>query len=160
MKTKPRHWLNIVFWPILKLVWEPFSLKRSHWWHWLPYEEALPGDEYHLTIEGNPKARRADQFWSNFYERNFGWQKVALLHIYDDKGRLAENYRLGYSCGVKKEVCSILLNHGVGALVGPEDTMFFAIDQNGVPLRVQLYCCTSRTNLKNNMIGKSWNTLV
>ncbi len=160
MKTKPRHWLDLVFWPTLKLVWEPFSLKKSHWWHWLPYEGVLPNHEYCLTVGGDPKAKKADDFWPNFYERNFGWQKVALLHVYDDKGRLAEDYHLGYSLGAKKEICSLLLSHGVGALLGPEPTTFFAIDQDGLPLQVQLYCYTSRINLKNSVIGKNWSTLI
>ncbi|MFA5184302.1 MAG: hypothetical protein WC456_02130 [Patescibacteria group bacterium] len=158
MKTKPSHWLDIVFWPLLRFFWEPFSVKQSHWWHWLPYQKPLPDDNDCLTLAADPVAKRADKFWPNFYERNFGWQKIALLSVYDN-GRLAGNYRLGYSCGTKKEICSILLNRGVSVLIGPTDTAFFAISQDGRPLQVQLRGYVNRQKLKNSSL-KNWYPLI
>ncbi|MFA5155627.1 MAG: hypothetical protein WC453_04305 [Patescibacteria group bacterium] len=149
METQPSHWLDTIFWPLLRFFWEPFSVKHSHWWHWLSYQEPLPDNEDCLIIAANPAARRANKFWPNFYERNFGWQQVALLNVYDDTGQPARNYRAGYSCGAKKEICSILLSRGVGVLIGPEDTLFFAVSQDGRPLRVRLHSYSDRKKLKN-----------
>jgi hypothetical protein len=155
MKTEPKHIFDFLLWPILKLIWEPFSLKRAHWWHWLTYAKEIPDHSYTVTVPGDKTAKRADRGWPNFYERNFGWQTTALLFVHDDKGQLAEDYHLGFRCGNKTETCSILLSHGIAALIGPDDTIFFAVGKDGQPLKVSLYLSTKKRNLKSGNL-KTW----
>lgn len=158
-RTEPKQGLLYkVIWFLLKLLWEPFSLKRSHWWHWQLRD--LPENAKKLTVKGDGVSEERNSFWSNFWQSNFGWQKVVILaptksqkikglefHV-DSFCYVQENigpFLFGWNQdGNKKfqdnkfEICTIVQNipPRFGVLVGPRDANFFAFDLEGNPLEL------------------------
>ena len=139
LTTNPEHWLDAVLWPVLRLLWEPFFKKRSHFWHWRTYEKQYA---YWITAKGDPSAKSRQSRLGQFWQTNFGWEKVVILQ---PKGNYARyDYRIGFSSvesGQKvKQLCSIVLYGRCAVLVGPDNVSFFAVkeycDDSFIPLEV------------------------
>ena len=120
--TYPKNWKDKWVWPLIKIVWEPFMLKHSHWWHWLPYKDSVLQS---ITVQGNPKFKSRTTLWDEFFQTNIAWHKAVLLQPKDYMGL----YRLGFRSvsEQKNEICSILLKGKAAALVGSQNLEFFAI---------------------------------
>ncbi|MFA5000103.1 MAG: hypothetical protein WC545_01985 [Patescibacteria group bacterium] len=161
MKTKPFHILDVTLGLILKIIWEPFSQKKSHWWHWQRVgffgKIAITESGLTVTAEADENAKAADKGWDNFWQRNFGWKKIAIIAVFEPNNiiaeensqldlkkffeqetKLAKNFRIGYIDGEKVELCSLLLDKPTGVLIGPRDCKYFALDKDGQPLRCQI----------------------
>ncbi|PIR41126.1 MAG: hypothetical protein COV31_03225 [Candidatus Yanofskybacteria bacterium CG10_big_fil_rev_8_21_14_0_10_46_23] len=138
-KTNPNHWLDWVLWPILRLLLEPFTEKQSHGWHWRDF-----GLEHRLPTRGaikvlkDPKAkpRGGPWSWSNFFQTNFGWQKVVVLRRRFSASPVPfefdSHYRMGYELAqdgrvTHRQLCSCLIptNSSVALLIGDGDVQFF-----------------------------------
>lgn len=127
MKTYPKHIFDYLLWPIIKLVWEPFSLKRSHWWHWKKFLYTQRGRLITSKVIGNKKAKNRDTFWSNLIQTNFGWNETAVIEpiAYTDK------YQLGFfetdKYGKKfPQTCTLVLRGKIAILRGPKDIEVYA----------------------------------
>jgi len=144
MQTNPHHLLDWLLWPILKIMWEPFSVKGSHWWHWRAY--AFPADAAPLALEikGDREAHDDAGAWQNFYQRNFGWQEVAILKAFDINGNMIKNFRIGFISNIKCEICSVIADSNVGVLIGPKNIRFFAVDENNNILKLSCHGTSRR----------------
>lgn len=135
METSPRHWMDVVFWPLLMAFWEPFTRKRSHWWHWKPYHGQLVHAK-RIARDLDAAPRRGSWF-SNFYQTNFGWRTAVILEPRHYCGK----YHIGFQSNERKlveddlimdselhlEYCTVVLSGRSAALVGPDPVLFFAI---------------------------------
>ena len=182
MKTNPWHWLDWIVWPLLKIFWEPFSLKKSHWWHWRKMEpcdllNASLGDLKTATAHADRLAKPAESLWDNFYQRNFGWKKVAILmafengneekkprtsqdierQVFNQENNIAKNYRIGYievlKESVKIELSSIKINGAAAVLIGPNNCSYFALDEDGRALNCRLLDYTSKKAKRKHKIN-------
>lgn len=129
-------WLLIkrTFVLFLWLFWEPISRKRSHWWHWKPYQ---PNVNHRLCqwVAGNPKSKPRTSFWSNLWQTNFGWQWVAVLEPYD-----IQPFQIGFvEEDGRRRLCSKpVKNRRIGMLLGPDPIRFFAVNQKGEQIALRL----------------------
>lgn len=148
LKTYPSHWLDIILWPILKIIWEPFSKKESHFWHWSNYKPRL--DLVIATVYGDHRAGKRNGFISNLIQTNFSWQKIAIL-----KPNTEKEYQIGFMSDEgdvsKSQVCSIILHGECAALVGPYDVKFFAISY---PEAEQIYIPSPKITIKEFLSDK------
>ncbi|WKZ24680.1 MAG: hypothetical protein QY321_03635 [Patescibacteria group bacterium] len=131
---------SLYYWPLwllVKLLWEPFSLKRSHWWTWIK-DPFINDQQMMMKVEapGDLKARPRDTFWGNFWQTNFGWQTCSILCPED----LSQEYQVGFirEYDNKKMYCSLILNGPVAILQGPKEMKFFAfsLDKKAVKIKV------------------------
>lgn len=133
LETRPKHFLDFLLWPLLRIFWEPLSRKNSHWWHWLDYY----GNVF-LPLEINPVPSKEIRysFWQRFYLTNFGWRKVVVVK---PKGYTG-GYRLGFISQTekKKQVCAVILSGQAAALIGGSKVQFFAIDYYGREIPLEL----------------------
>lgn len=126
---------------LLKIFWEPISIKRSHFWHWRQEKFSyLDSDYNYLVVTPDTQARNRHGFWSNLWQTNFGWQKVVVVepsYIYD-------SYEIVFSTASGDyrnfQSCSLRVKGRVGLLIGPEETRFYAVSYNylipqQIPLR-------------------------
>lgn len=159
-KTQPDQVLYSILWFLLKLLWEPFSLKRSHWWHWQKVN--LGRDIKPLIVEGDKTSLDRNTAWRNFWQTNFGWQKVAVLEVANcvwcHEGQFYVPFQIGWGevNGKSKkqlEICSIVhLEPILGLLLGPSDVNFFAFDLEGRPVELRLLkVITKKQTLKENI---------
>lgn len=148
--TRPVHLFDFALWWIIKLLWEPFSLKRSHWWHWVT--RVFPSnDNKPLAANGSGDDLERNTKWRKFWLTNFGWQKVVLIVpcITRDNGVMSEYagyYQVGWNQSDNPkfkanefEMCTIIQHGIIGLLVGPGDVNFFAHDLSGHPLQL-VFC--------------------
>ena len=147
--TQPSHIYDEIFWPIIRLVWEPFSLKRSHWWHWIVYKKeitsfiAIPGIRSNTT--------RHQSFLGNFFKTNLGWKSVVVLSPLSFQGTYQRWFRAKEGDVEKIEICILILQGPVAALIGPYDTDFFAISYPlGLPITLALLEATTKDKLDKN----------
>lgn len=129
LTTSPKHCLDFVLWPVLKIVWEPFSLKHSCFWHWSDYPL-----HYQLsnTVEfsGSPNAKPCKGPFSTLWQTSFGWKLTAVF-----EGPAGMDYHLGFET-VKngktvRKTCSIVLRGKCAASVGDGDVRFFMVSVDG-----------------------------
>jgi hypothetical protein len=136
-KAYPRHWLDFVLWPFLRIVWEPFSKKQSHWWHWRPYAGDIP-EKCFTDFVSNSDAKSGNHGLASLWQRNFGWKTVVMVRV--DGGTENSEYLFGFEINEHREICSMVLrNFGAGMLVGPDPVRFFAIscaDKKPVSLKI------------------------
>jgi hypothetical protein len=148
--TRPVHLFDFILWWIIKLLWEPFSLKRSHGWHWiirpLPFPVIRP-----LIVNGSGDDLERDTRWRKFYLTNFGWRRVVLIvpQVIKENGVMSEYtgyYQIGWNQldnpkfkDNEFEMCTIIQHGIIGLLVGPGITNFFAHDLSGHPLEL-MFC--------------------
>lgn len=110
--------------PVIAFLWEPASLKRSHWWHWNRSTYSDPG--HMLLIDGYKKAKKRNSFWRNLIQTNFAWKMTAVISPVDYQGE----YQLGYievdrNGRKNKNTCALILEGETAVLRGPEDVLFY-----------------------------------
>jgi hypothetical protein len=132
MKTKPRHIFDIIIWPIIRIFWEPFSLKRSHWWHWRKYDKEITDT---VTVNGDQKAQPRNNHWQDLIQTNFLWKKSIVL-----KPNKNTPYHLGFISKHenKCQICSIVLQGPVGLLLSPHKVEFFAVSTGENPIHLEV----------------------
>lgn len=145
-RTQPFHLFDVIFWWLIKLVWEPFSLKRSHWWHW--QMRILPESASPLEVTGDELDIPRNTKWRVFFLTNFGWHKVALIAPVEPR---MSPYQVGWNqaCNPKFkenefEICTIALCSGICLLVGPGKTNFFGFDMDGNPIELKVAWYTTK----------------
>lgn len=132
LKTSPVHWLDVALWPLLKILWEPLSLKRSHWWHWRSISSSRINGYPFIKSKGGSKEKPRTGLWSNFWQTNIAWKKAIVL-----SPMIPGEYQIGYTSAKKTEICSIILDGPTALLKGSEDSKFFAISYpEGRPLHL------------------------
>ena len=151
LQTSPTSWLDWVLWPLLRAVWEPFSRKRSHWWHWLPYTGQMQGS---LVVRGHPDTVDRSSTWQDFYQTNFGWQHVVVVKPADYQGRWHIGFSARQENGRVTQYCSILINgqEKVASLIGPTDTTLFAFTARGMPINLQVLQETTKDKLPTEIV--------
>lgn len=153
METYPKHFLDLVFWPFLKIIWEPLSKKGSHWWQWRPLPITSELVSSSTLIPRYFGSRSRTSLWSNFWQTNFGWQGVALVCPEGYKGK----YQIGYieprGSRFKAEICSVVVMGKIAVLRGPEDVLFFAFSYPaGERLELKLIRCTVKRKIDTDII--------
>ena len=147
-----RNWKDYIVWPILKIFWEPWSGKKSHWWHWTPYK-GLPIISFMVSKDSDAGERALWTFApSNLWRTNFAWKKVAVMEP-------ADNYQGCYQVGFiadeathKQELCALILQGKSAGLVGAYDDKFFAITYpGGEPLPLKLERVIEKKFLTNDI---------
>ena len=134
---RPVTFLDILLAPLLRLIWEPLSMKRSHWFNW---EKAAASHTlrelkgYCLIVPGNGWAHGWRTPFGRFWQLNFGWKRVAIVRLKSHYDR--ESYQIGFipPSGIP-EVCSLVVTGSVALLIGPEATNFFARDPHSLGMR-------------------------
>jgi hypothetical protein len=134
-QTSPTHWLDWTLWPLLRVVWEPFSHKRTHWWHWRTYTGQI---EDPIVVQGHPNAIDRSSWWNNFYQTNFGWKNVIVVEPEGYRGLWHLGFSTRQDTGGVTQYCTVLFNgqEQVGPLVGPYDTIFFAFTSEEKPIKL------------------------
>jgi hypothetical protein len=144
-------WKDSLLWPVIKIIWESFSLKRVHWWHWHEYKGDLGG---FVSVEGDKSARsRHKSFKDNLLLTNFLWTKCAVVRPKDYDGLYRRGFRATEGGVVKTELCDVLLSGThAGLIVGPSDTDFFAVSYpDNIPLDMELLYVTSKYDLAKDI---------
>lgn len=118
------HIFDYILGPILRIIWEPFSIKRSHFWHWQRYDNEINSA---TTVLPDVTASPRYNLWLKLWQTNFGWEKVVILQPESYDG----NYQIGFTSVEgeegKTELCSLILKGKIAVLVGPYELSFFAI---------------------------------
>lgn len=117
--TEPQHFLDRFLWPLLRLIWEPFSKKRSHWWHWRDSDSIAI--QTCLEFRGNSLANSRSGFWNNLWQTNFGWKSALII-----KPELSTKYKIGFFNHKGAKICSIIMDGEIALLEGPDPVNFFA----------------------------------
>ncbi len=152
LRTHPRHWLDFTLWPLLRLFWEPFSKKRSHFWHWQPFDRSAP-ENFRERVDRDGCARERAGLLANLFQTNFGWRSVAILCPAVRNGNA---YQLGFISregnAHKRELCAIVLDGPCAALVGPHEVEFFAVAYpGGEPIPLELVRRTVKARLPEDI---------
>lgn len=132
-RSWPETWQDILILPFLIALWEPFSRKNTHWWHWKHFTQEVPS-HYLTPPQKDPTAKdRSKNRWSALWQTNFGWREVVVL-----SPKIASEFKIGFWCpedkrpGKDRMLCSVVVKNGVAAcLVGPKPIQFFAITNDG-----------------------------
>lgn len=135
-KTNPHHQLDGIFWTVLKIFWEPLSLKRSHWWHWINLPPEKLGNNFPFVVSnGCQTAKSREGFWPNFWQTNFGWKTAVII-----TPRTNGEYLIGFMDeNGRTQICSIIMNGHIALLEGPTKTKFFAISVNdNKPIKLKI----------------------
>jgi hypothetical protein len=145
-QTSPTSWLDWTLWPLLRVVWEPFSKKRSHWWHWLTYARQIQDP---VVVQGHPNAMDRSSPWQDFFQTNFGWKDVVVVKPVNYKGLWHIGFSNQQKNGKVTQYCSILFNEQekVAPLVGPTDTTFFAFTPEWIPIKLEVLQETTKDEL-------------
>jgi hypothetical protein len=123
--------------PLIYLLWEPFSGKRSHFWNWSKYGGNL--DKW-VTVKGEKKNHPINNLWNTLVELNFKWKKLVILKPVNYNGEYQIIYR-----NAKTEICSLVLKGKTGCLVGSSDTDFTAISYpDGKELKLEILGYTDK----------------
>jgi len=140
--TEPQHFLDRFLWPLLRLIWEPFSKKRSHWWHWKNTNLIYAEKNSTLTIKGNPSAGSRSGFWRNLWQTNFGWKSALII-----KPKLSTKYKVGFFDHKEAKICSIIMDGEIALLEGSDPVNFFAFSYpENEPIQLEI--------VKNNILKK------
>jgi hypothetical protein len=147
-RKSPYHWLDFTPLPILlKIFWEPFSKKKSHWWHWRKFDQSKVRHE--LNVEGYSDAQPRDTVIQNLVQTNFKWQHVLILE--PDTDGLNKYYQIGFlepKSGICQK-CSLVLKGLTAVLVGPNDVLFFAVSlKSGKCIQLKIVGITIKNKLK------------
>jgi hypothetical protein len=142
-------------WPFLKILWEPFSKKRSHWWHWKSVNIEIP-EGYGVFVRMNPFAKPRDTFWSNLIQTNFGWKKVVIIEPINPVPHNG-NYKIGFINSrefTNQKICEFLVRDGtkVALLCGPNHFEVFGVDEYNCPIPVRLVEYGNKYELATNTI--------
>ena len=150
-KTAHPSWEDKILWPIIALIWEPFSLKRVHWWHWKRYDGPL-GNFIHLEGDKTTSPRHTSLF-KNLLFTNFTWSQCAVLRPKNYDGLYRRGFRAQEGDILKTEICDVLLSGPhAGLIVGPADTDFFAIAYpDNTPIDLELLEVASKYRLPRDI---------
>lgn len=133
MKTEPKHFLDLTLGLILKIFLEPFSRKKSHFWHWRDYsayrQDILNSGKF-LSFPADHKAGKKTL--------------IRLVAIRTPSAYWAKDYRVGYICGERCKLCSLILNEPVCLLLSDQEIKFFAVDLKGQLFNLRNHGKTSR----------------
>ncbi len=145
--ASPETWEDKIIWPILRAVWEPFSKKKVHWWHWKNYKGDI-GNAIKLDGDRNTSPRHAS-IWKNLYFTNFSWSRCAVLKPKNYTGLYKRGFRAEEGGLIKTELCNVLLSGThAGLVVGPSDTEFFALSYpDNALLELELLEITNKHDL-------------
>jgi hypothetical protein len=145
------QWQDKFLWPIIKIVWEPFSLKKVHWWHWQKFDGEI-GPVIKVAGDKSSLERRAN-FFANLYYTNFSWSKCAVLSPMHFRGEYRRGFRAIEGGEIRTELCNVLLSGPhAGLIVGPSDTEFFALSYpDNIPISLELIEITKKDKLLKNV---------
>lgn len=141
--SQPANLLDFVFWPLLKLFWEKFSRKQSHWWHWRTYRGTI-GELLHVA--GDNRLNSHDWWHGIFLGTNFTWQQVVVLKAVDPVV-----YQIGFCGRDICQLCSVQVNGVVALTIGPDDADFFGITADGQPVPLQELYRSTRWRLSKHI---------
>ena len=150
-KTAHPCWQDKILWPVIAFVWEPFSLKRVHWWHWKKYDGDLGG---YIHLEGDKSTNpRHTSLFKNLLFTNFTWSRCAVLRPKNYNGLYRRGFRAQEGDELKTEICDVLFSGAhAGLVVGPADTDFFAVSYpDNAPLDLELLEVTSKYKLPKDV---------
>jgi hypothetical protein len=143
-------WKDIWLAPLINALLNPISRKRSHWWNWKENSQKI---EVPTTVFGFTNAHPRTNLWHDFWQVNLIWQLVVILEPADEDFR--GSWYLGFRIeneggrGPRQQVCNLVLNGPVAALVGHEPTEFFGIRKTtGEQIPLQQVRTTNRTVLR------------
>ena len=149
MKTElKRTKFSLWFWTlglILKVVWEPISLKRSHFWNWSVFDNAknIINTKTGYVTGREIRSGSRNTRWSMLWQTNFGWQSIVVVYP-----KNASCYRILFSSKSsdfkRLEICDLLVDGYIGLLIGPDETRFYALDENGRQVPLQMFVKTSK----------------
>lgn len=115
----PEHALDRLLAPPLRVLWEPFSRKNSHFWNYFDCEwPILEHEPLEVMPDENARERYVNR-WSMFWATNFADPKVVVIEPVDH----SERYQIGYFSQVghlQKTViqrCSVILSGQFGLLL-------------------------------------------
>ena len=124
LKIAHFHLLDYTLGLLLRFFWEPFALKRSHFWHWHSINKSIVST---LDIEPDQMAEIRSGLLSQLLQTNFRWKKVSIIKPKNYTGE----YQIGFLANengiIKNELCDIIVKNKIGVLLGPYKTNFFAI---------------------------------
>ncbi|PIZ98718.1 MAG: hypothetical protein COX77_03585 [Candidatus Komeilibacteria bacterium CG_4_10_14_0_2_um_filter_37_10] len=163
MQKTVLFWSNFSLWDwtlglLMKIFWEPVSLKRSHFWHWHKQNSTFLDSDYaYISVLPDPTVKDRGNWWQNFWQTNFGWQKVVVVATVDPN----DYYQVAFSTAASNyqdvKLCSLVIRGRVALLVGPTKTRFYAIDYSyrdmivkQLPLRIDFI--TKKTELSKQGI--------
>lgn len=124
MRTKPKHFLDWLLWPILIVAFEPITKIRSHFWQWIDYserrEEILRAQLLTVKTSGTkPFVNRYDII------RLVPVKSYSLTHY-------IENYQIGYlTKNGEVKLCALILNGVTSVIINDDAELYFAIDSHG-----------------------------
>ena len=138
----PIYWLLLLI-PI-KLFWEPFSLKRSHWFTWLKRKERH-GIRYKdinnnllITVSNDPSLSISRFPIENFIGLNWTWRMTTILRPVSHK----EKYQIGF---IRQDgiivFCSVVIPNGpIAVIQSPVVNKFFAFscEKSGQRKQIEL----------------------
>ena len=159
MKKQSKYWQDYILLPLLTIFWRPFVKKQSYCWQWRDFDKNFVtglsvNQRKIIAVDKDPKAKSRQGFWNNFYQTNFGWQKVAVV-----ESARADGADVDYQAGfydADDDICQLcsLIRHGrTGLLVGPHDVKFFLISpDNGEVIPIRLQAIKTKPDLKYPLI--------
>jgi len=145
LKTSKLHIEAILFLPLIMLLWEPFSKKRSHWWNWSKYNNEIGKG---VLVKAEKNNHPLTNVWHLIVELNFRWKKLVIFEPENYKGE----YQIVYGNN-EKEICSVILKGKVACLVPSSDTVFTAMKYpNGEELQLKIIGYTDKYNLEKDIL--------
>ena len=145
-KTTKFHIEDYLFLPLIKLFWEPFSGKRSHWWNWSNTKNTFSKS---VHIEGEKSLHPLNNLWNVLVELNFRWNKLVILQPVNYRGE----YQLAYSNSKYKEICSIVLEDQVACLINHEDTKYSGFSYpKGKEIQLRIVGYTYKKKLQKDIL--------
>lgn len=156
-KTYPLDVYDVTLRPLLWLIWESWSKKRSHFWMWKPVSLRRHHDHL-VTPEPDETAEAIHNWWSNFRLTNWGWQKTTILRVNVPAGK---TFQIGFvgetdRSGKGSELfCTMEFSHDqlVAVLLGPERASFFAWETlSRCPQPIEVVGYATRHTLPKNVV--------
>jgi len=119
---------------------------EKHWWHWRNYTKE---PDHTLSVQGNTTSQERHTLWTDLIQTNFKWNKVVIL----EPEETTTSYHIGFKNDYEKkcELCSIILKGPVALLLGPHQTEFFAVSQEGTPLRLKKISYSDKHSLRKTI---------
>lgn len=150
-KTQDNFWQKILRF-ILGIFWEPFSIKKSHWWDWTIYSKEIVLERFVL---GNSDAKTRNTFCSNLWQTNFGWKKCIIVSAPQNFKSRVNTYQVGFipeTEGIK--LCSLIFERDqrLAMLVGKDDFKIFAVANDGRNIRLNILKQTNKFMLQEGVV--------
>ncbi len=166
LKSAKFSWWDWTLGPVLKLLWNPISIKQSHFWNWEVYNDWIGQT---LVVQKCDKAKNRNSFWGNLWQTNFGWKSIEFIrpvsfgfNLNADEYILSfetEDYHLGFYNKDKSqnEICWLKLNGLTAVLAGDKDTEFFALNAKTMkPMDLKSYGRTTKKEFRKYKIKNNF----